>query len=288
MQRELRRFAHSADDQEDADDASRADRPTAEDDRSRGRQQVQGLGVIHDFAEAERAGDAVEIGDAKQHDDIGDARGGEGFDGCFVGAFFFEPESDQEIGTDAHDFPADEEQQDIVGDDQGEHGAGEKRNQREEARLTRVVSHVADGINEDHQNGDGHHDQHDHGGRIDQNAHEKRGIACIHPGDAVGEDILAQVMQLGGFAQNDPTDDQRPDDAGQTDEDADDATGSVDHRYLHALIIRMMTAVFVMIGGGYQFGFVADERDDEKSQQGAGRDKPGQQVWIVEEIHCGA
>ena len=287
MQRKLRRLADCADDEKDADDAGGADCPAAEDDWRCGRQHIQGLGVVHDIAVVERAGQAVEIGNAQQHDDIGDARGGEGFDSGFIGAFFFKPEADEHVGTNAHDLPADEEQQHIVRHHQSQHGASKQRNQREEARLARIMRHITNGINENHQHCDGHHDQHDDGGRVDQHTHHKSRLARIHPGDAAGQHFLPDVMQLRGVVERHPADNQRRQHAAQAHADADDAAVARHHRHQHAVIIRMMPAIFVVVAGWHELRLVGQQRDDEECQQRARGDQPGQRIGIVEEVHSG-
>src|SRR5688572_31735045 len=70
---------------------------------------------------------AVEPEDAEKKSEIANARGDERFlrrSGC---ARFVNPETDQKIGGEPDQFPADEEQEQAVRDDDAEHGGGEKR-----------------------------------------------------------------------------------------------------------------------------------------------------------------
>ncbi len=78
-----------------------------------------------------------------------------------------EPEADQQIARQPNAFPAEEQLREIVGRHQHQHGEGEERQIREEARPVRIVGHVADRI-EMHEGGyRRHHDQHHGGERID-------------------------------------------------------------------------------------------------------------------------
>jgi len=89
--------------------------------------------------------------------------------------------ADKQVGGEADQFPANEEQQQAVGDDHAEHGAGEQRQEREEPREIRVRRHVADAVNEDQQADEGHHHQHHRRERIEHPAELKPCPAELEP-----------------------------------------------------------------------------------------------------------
>ena len=116
--------------------------------------------------EEERAGLRVEPDHAKQECEITDAGGDEGFLCGGGGLRLVVPEADEEIGGEADDLPAHEEQKEAVGDDDAQHGPGEERHKAEEAREVLIVSHVAHAVDEDEQAYEGNHQQHQGGQRI--------------------------------------------------------------------------------------------------------------------------
>ena len=138
---------------------------------------------VHNLAEAERSGACVQIGDTEQHDHVGYAGGHERLDRRLICALFLEPEADQHVRAQAHHFPADEQQQQVIRHHQSQHRPGKEGDQAEKARLARIVRHVANRINEDHRTCQRHHDQHHGGQRIDQNPHAEAGRACAQPLD---------------------------------------------------------------------------------------------------------
>ena len=81
-----------------------------------------------------------------------------------------EPEADEQVGGEADQLPAHEEEEEAVGDDYAEHGSGEEREEAEEAREVLVVGHIANAEDEDQQANEGHHHQHDGGERIEHPA----------------------------------------------------------------------------------------------------------------------
>ena len=131
VERELRRFADRA-----AEDQERGDGEViriARDSREL---------LIH-LRENNRA-----RGDPRHHDpehetEIADAIGQERFLRRLRRRIALEPMADQQIGTDAHQFPEDEHHHEIVRDDDAEHREHEEGERREVARFARVVPHVA-------------------------------------------------------------------------------------------------------------------------------------------------
>ena len=93
------------------------------------------------------------------------------------------PEADEEVGGEADDLPAHEEQQEAVGDDDAQHGSGEEREEAEEAGEVLVVLHVADAVDEDQQADEGDHDQHDGGEGVEHPAELEPLVAELEPGE---------------------------------------------------------------------------------------------------------
>ncbi len=75
-----------------------------------------------------------------------------------------EVESNEQVAARADAFPADEEQQEIIGKNQHQHGEHEKIQVAEEAVVTAFVSHVAGGIDVN-QEADAGDDENHHGGK---------------------------------------------------------------------------------------------------------------------------
>jgi hypothetical protein len=81
-----------------------------------------------------------------------------------------EIETDQQIRTQAHAFPADEHQHIVVGQDQRQHGEHEEVEISEEAVVAAFMRHVAGGVNVDQHADAGDEQQPDAGKRIEQEA----------------------------------------------------------------------------------------------------------------------
>ena len=92
-----------------------------------------------DGVEADRAEQHEDAEDAEREAEIADAVDDEGLDGRGIGLGLLVPEADQQVGGEAHAFPAEEQLQEVVGRHQRQHGEGEQRQIGEEARPVRVV-----------------------------------------------------------------------------------------------------------------------------------------------------
>ncbi len=77
--------------------------------------------------ELDRAEEAEAGHDAEREAEIADPVDHERLDRRVVGAALLEPEADQQVGRDAHAFPAEEELQEVVRRHQREHREGEER-----------------------------------------------------------------------------------------------------------------------------------------------------------------
>src|ERR1035441_9704952 len=93
----------------------------------------------------------IEPDHADKKAQVADARSDEGFLRCGCGIWIVVPEADEEIGGEADDLPAHEEEEQAVGDNDAQHGSGKERQKAEEAREVFVVGHVADAVDKDEQ-----------------------------------------------------------------------------------------------------------------------------------------
>ncbi len=164
VQQELRRLAHRAEEQQQAQRRQRMDLVAEEAHRRGGLARGGG----EDGIEADRAlEDDEDPENAEGEAEIADAVDDEGLDGGRVGLGLLIPEADQQIGREPDALPAEEELEEVVGRHQHQHGEGEQRQVGEEARPVRILVHVADRIDV-HERGDGvDDDQHDRGQRVD-------------------------------------------------------------------------------------------------------------------------
>ena len=119
----------------------------------------------------------AEIGENEEHGDeqskIADAVGDEGFlggDGIADAVLaLLEPEADEQVGAQAHAFPADEHHQEVIGADQDHHGGDEEVEVNKEtgvapgiAIVAHIIVHVADGVDVDEHTHTGDHQHHHH------------------------------------------------------------------------------------------------------------------------------
>ena len=112
------------------------------------------------------------------------------------------PKSNQEVGGEPNQFPADEEQKETVRDDHAQHGGGEKREVGEEAGKILVRRHIADAENKNAQADEGDHDQHGGRERIEHEADPQHLFAKSEPGEILPDTI-------GGRLQRGPKSDER-------------------------------------------------------------------------------
>ncbi len=166
--------------------------------------------VVENLAEVERPGEAVQPGDPQEHQHVGHTGSHEGFDPTtnrrdsirLIGVDAVVPEPDQRVRAESHHLPADEKQQQVVGDGENQHRSGKQRDEGHKARLPRAGiefdqrpprrvdhrairerfrvfdlrpvgagSHVAGRVDEDHRRRERDEEQHHRAQRIDQHAH---------------------------------------------------------------------------------------------------------------------
>ena len=174
VQRHLRRLAHGAHEQQQADHRQRrvlVERMAKEGEHRRplgcafGRKEGSGIGK--DGAEIDRAEQHEDAEDAEREAEVADAVDDEGLDCRGIGGGLLVPEADQKIGGETDAFPAEEHLHQIVGRHQHQHGEGEQRQIGEEARPVRIVVHVADRIDMNQRRHGVDDDQHHYRERID-------------------------------------------------------------------------------------------------------------------------
>ena len=91
------------------------------------------------------------------------------------------PETDEQIGREPHQFPANEQEQQTVRDNHAEHRRGEEGEVGEETRKVLVPRHVAFAENENPKPDKRDHDEHRGGERIEDNAETQNLIAESEP-----------------------------------------------------------------------------------------------------------
>ena len=169
VQQELRRLAHGAHEQQEAQRRQDVDLVPEEQERLPG---DRGRGVEH-LLQADGAEHRKDAEDAEREAEVADAVDDEGLDGRGVGGRAVVPEPDQQVGEEADALPAKEHLHEVVGRHQHQHGEGEARQVGEEARPRRVLVHVADGV-----------DVHERGYRRDDDEHHRRQrVDAEGPGD---------------------------------------------------------------------------------------------------------
>ncbi len=138
--------------------------------------------------EEEGAGLGVEPDHADEESEVADAGGDEGFFSGGRGGGVGVPEADEEVGGEADDLPAHEEEEQGVGDDDAEHGSGEEGEEAEEAGEVLVVLHVAGAVDEDEQADEGDHDEHDGGEGVEHPSELQPLVAELEPVEVEGLD----------------------------------------------------------------------------------------------------
>jgi hypothetical protein len=106
--------------------------------------------------------------DAEQEGRIADAIHDEGFLGGVTRGFVLKVETDQEIAAKTYALPTHKEEQEIVGEDQGEHGKHEEIQVAKETVVAPLSAHVADGVDVNQEPDAGHYENHDARKRIEK------------------------------------------------------------------------------------------------------------------------
>ncbi|KAF0242187.1 MAG: hypothetical protein FD180_4058 [Planctomycetota bacterium] len=202
MKRELRRFADRAAEEQAAGGGEEPDR--------RFRREVEEAPALGDplagnVREQSRVrdfpGHEEQDEDAEEHPDIADAVGEERLLLRVGGGLLLEPEPDQQVAREADQLPEHVQREQVVAEDQPEHGEREDREIGEKSRVARVVRHVPDreDVNERRNERDDH--EHDHRDVVDQHPHrnpERRsfraaGMSAAEEGDPLD---LVDLLEL--------------------------------------------------------------------------------------------
>ena len=143
-----------------------------------------------------RVVERAEVAEHQEHGDqepeVADPVGDERLLGRDGGDISLEPEADQAVGAEAHTFPAEEVEQEIVRQDEHEHGEEEQVEVEEEPVEARVAVHVADRVQVDHGGDAGDEQRHgdrqrvDQQGRVDVQAGDREPGEDVQVGDPVG------------------------------------------------------------------------------------------------------
>ena len=155
VQAQLRRLAHRADEQQQADHGDGVEIEAEHVQhgvrliRHGGKNGIEMHGI-----EQQKRGKNTKA-EAEVTDPVDDER----FDCSCVRAWLFVPKPDQQVTGKADPFPTEEHLHQVVGGDQHQHHEGEQAEIRHKARHRRIVMHVADGIHVHHR---GYHADHDH------------------------------------------------------------------------------------------------------------------------------
>jgi hypothetical protein len=128
-------------------------------------------------ADPKRPGADPEREDPEHEADVAEPRGEERLDGGGSGVLVFPVVPDEQVGADAHDLPADEQHEQVGGEDDDEHRGGEQGDDRGVRRVARVALHVADGVELDEHRDDGHHQRDRRGQPVDAGPGRDRHIA---------------------------------------------------------------------------------------------------------------
>ena len=120
-----------------------------------------GVQILLDTSEHDRASGQPEHENTEHEAEVADAVDGEGLLGGVRRGVFAEVMSDEQVGTDADQFPEDEHHDEVVGQDDTEHGKEEEAERCVVAGDALVAAHVARRVNENEQRDGCDHDEHD-------------------------------------------------------------------------------------------------------------------------------
>src|SRR3989338_5713288 len=113
-------------------------------------------------------GDAPQQKDPAKKSEVSQTVDHEGLDPGIRGRGLVIPETDEQIGTQADQFPGDEKLNEVIGQDNANHREGEQTQEREELGDARVFGHVSSGIDKNGAAHTGDDQEHHDGQRIDE------------------------------------------------------------------------------------------------------------------------
>jgi hypothetical protein len=179
VEAELRRLAHRADEQEDADERHRVEALAEEADGGAGHAR-RGRENLRDVDGAE---DQERREDAQREAEIADPVDQEGLERRRVGRGLVVPEADEQVGGEANALPAEEHLDEVVRRHQHQHREGEERQVGEEAGLAVVLRHIAPAVEVDERRDCRHHHEHYGSERIHPERPVDLEAARVDPGE---------------------------------------------------------------------------------------------------------
>src|SRR6266513_1352968 len=127
----------------------------------------------------------------EDHADVADGVHDEGLARRQHGRAALEPETDQQVGTEADHGPADDQPDEVAGEDEQQHREDEEVHVGEEARDAGILPHVADRVDMDEEADPGDHQDHQGGQRIDIEVEGNVEVAALPPGEVGLVELLA-------------------------------------------------------------------------------------------------
>ena len=143
------------------------------------------VGLGEDLAVVERAEGDPDEHDAEAEAEVAHPVDDEGLLARVGGRLLLVPEADQEVRAEADRLPEDVEDEEVAGQHQHHHREHEQVQVGEEARVARIVVHVADGVEVDEEAHPGHHQQHHRGELVHLRGDRGLEGARDHPGEEV-------------------------------------------------------------------------------------------------------
>ena len=127
----------------------------------------------------------------EDHADVADGVHDEGLARRQHGRVALEPEADEQIGTEANQGPADDQPDEVAGEDEQEHREDEEVHVGEEAREAGILPHVADRVDVDQEADPGDHQDHQGGKGIDIEIEGDVEVAALPPDEVALVELLA-------------------------------------------------------------------------------------------------
>src|SRR5256884_7522667 len=128
---------------------------------------------------------------SENHADVADGVHDEGLARRQHGRAALEPETDEQIRTEADHGPADDQPDEVAGEDEQEHREDEEVHVSEKAREAGVLPHVADRIDVDEESDAGDHQDHQGGERVDIEVEGDIEVGALPPGEVALVELLA-------------------------------------------------------------------------------------------------
>ena len=205
VQDQLSRFTHRTDEQQEGNQVCRVPFRPQETQLGFSQHRRRGKDVI----KVDAASQEEQRKDTKRKAEVTDAVDDERFHRGRTSRGFTVVKADQQVGGNAHTFPAKEHLDQVVGGHQHQHGEGKERQVGKEPRLValpvlplRIVIHVAKGV-EVNQRGHGRdHDQHDRGQTVNAELPGRVEATGLDPAQDF-DGVIAVFMRRGVKRQED-------------------------------------------------------------------------------------